>query len=499
MELLRSHLSPSNVRMLVPEQSRKLLEAHARIVETLSLEAPRKGISLIAEIMGARVALVGKESGAWTVLADAGHGPSLPDLGGEIRPTLERVGDAPTVVLERWAPTGDDWTLVGLTRRAGAPAVLILHGDWTPSTSSLLQLGHNLLLAECAYALATSAQVRLATHRLSRALARTTGVRSVSEVAVRSAARAVHAQIAALAVANTDGQALAIMATHGYPLTLVEHLRIRRGEGVLGSVFETGLPVRVNDVSRSNSGRRRRARYKTNSFAVVPISAGPDILGAVCVTDRADGRPFSRKDLSTLRTLAATIALALVRERAHEQASSYAQAAAIDPVSGLFNRRYFQARLDEELQRAHRHALSVGLLMIDVDDFKSINDQYGHLAGDAVIADIGEILRRSVRVFDICTRYGGEEFAVVMPGSGPEDAARIAERIRERVEAYRPSIPELSMLRITASIGLSVSSAGTSARDLISIADQALYQAKRAGKNQVRGGDIDRPPDARRP
>ena len=87
----------------------------------------------------------------------------------------------------------------------------------------------------------------------------------------------------------------------------------------------------------------------------------------------------------------------------------------------------------------------------------------------------------------------------MMPGSGPEDAARIAERIRERVEAYRPSIPELSMLRITASIGLSVSSAGTSARDLISIADQALYQAKRAGKNQVRGGDIDRPPDARRP
>jgi diguanylate cyclase (GGDEF)-like protein len=302
----------------------------------------------------------------------------------------------------------------------------------------------------------------------------------------------VHAQIAALAVANADGQALAITATHGYPLTLVEHLRIRRGEGVLGSVFESGLPLRVSDVSRSQGTRRRRSRYKTNSFAVVPISAGQDILGAVCVTDRADGRPFSRHDLSTLRTLAATIALALVRERAHEQASSYAQAAAIDPVSGLFNRRYFQARLDEELQRAHRHALSVGLLMIDVDDFKSINDQFGHLAGDAVIADIGEILRRSVRVFDICTRYGGEEFAVVMPGSGPEDAARIAERIRERIEAYRPSIPELSMLRITASIGLSVSSTGTSARDLISVADQALYQAKRAGKNQVRGGDSER-------
>src|SRR5262245_9593094 len=498
MEQLMTQLNPAKDRMPVPEQSRKLLEAHARILEaTMSIEAPRKAIGLIAEIVDTRVALLGKEAGEWTVLADSGYGPPLPELTGVTRSTLDRVGDGPTVTLERWTPGEEDWTLVGLTRRAGAPAVLVFYGDWTPSAPSLLQLGHNLLLAECAYALATSAQVRLATHRLSRALARTTGVRSVSEVAVRSAAKAVHAQIAALAVANADGQALAITATHGYPLTLVEHLRIRRGEGVLGSVFESGLPLRVSDVSHSPGTRRRRSRYKTNSFAVVPISAGQDILGAVCVTDRADGRPFSQHDLSTLRTLAATIALALVRERAHEQASSYAQAAAIDPVSGLFNRRYFQARLDEELQRAHRHALSVGLLMIDVDDFKSINDQFGHLAGDAVIADIGEILRRSVRVFDICTRYGGEEFAVVMPGSGPEDAARIAERIRERIEAYRPSIPELSMLRITASIGLSVSSTGMSARDLISVADQALYQAKRAGKNQVRGGDSERSSEPR--
>ena len=277
-----SELNPSKVRMLVPEQSRKLLEAHARILEaTMSIEAPRKAIGLIAEIVDTRVALLGTEAGEWTGLADSGYGPSLPELTGVMRSTLDRVGDAATVMLERWTPGEEDWTLVGLTRRAGAPAVLIFYGDWTPSAPSLLQLGHNLLLAECAYALATSAQVRLATHRLSRALARTTGVRSVSEVAVRSAAKAVHAQIAALAVANADGQALAITATHGYPLTLVEHLRIRRGEGVLGSVFESGLPLRVSDVSRAQGARRRRSRYKTNSFAVVPISAGQDILGAV--------------------------------------------------------------------------------------------------------------------------------------------------------------------------------------------------------------------------
>jgi diguanylate cyclase (GGDEF)-like protein len=339
--------------------------------------------------------------------------------------------------------------------------------------------------------------VRVATHRLSRALARATGVRNVSEVAVRNAARAVRAQVAAFAVANSDGQTMTIMATHGYPLTLVEHLRIPRGVGVLGSVFESGLPMRVNDVTTLYGARLHRSRYRTKSFAVVPISVGQDVLGALCVTDRADGRAFTHGDVSTLRTLAATVALALVRERAFAQADSYAQAAAIDPVSGLFNRRYFQARLEEELQRAQRHALSVGLLMIDVDDFKSINDRFGHLAGDAVIRDIGEILRRSVRVFDVCTRFGGEEFAVVMPGSGRDDGARIAERIRERIEAYRTSEPGLESLQITASIGLSVSVAATSARDLINFADQALYQAKRSGKNQVRSSGVTDARDSR--
>jgi len=481
-------------QILVPEQSRKLLEVNAHIADTLPLvQTPEKIIALVAEIIGTKVALVGKDSGVWHVLAQAGPGPALPTLLNGAQAMLDRVGDTTDVVLERWTDKDLDWTLVGLTRRAGAPAVLMLSGDWMQSEATLLQLGHNLLLAECAYALAASAHVRIATHRLSRALARATGVRNVSEVAVRNAARAVRAQMAAFAVANPDSQTLTIMATHGYPLTLVEHLRIPRGVGVLGSVFESGLPMRVNDVTRLYGTRPRRARYRTNSFAVVPITIGHDVLGAMCVTDRSDGRAFTQGDLGALRTLAATVALALVRERAFAQADSYAQAAAIDPVSGLFNRRYFQARLEEELQRAQRHALSVGLLMIDVDDFKSINDRFGHLAGDAVIRDIGEILRRSVRVFDICTRFGGEEFAVVMPGSGREDGARIAERIRERIEAYRATEPELASLRITASVGLAVSSEGTSARDVISLADQALYQAKRSGKNQVRTSVGDTP------
>jgi diguanylate cyclase (GGDEF)-like protein len=218
----------------------------------------------------------------------------------------------------------------------------------------------------------------------------------------------------------------------------------------------------------------------------MPIRAGEDVLGVICVTDRANSGPFTQDHVATLRALAGLAALALGRERALVQAENFALTAAIDPVSGVFNRRHFHVRLEEELQRAKRHQLSLAFLMIDMDDFKSINDSFGHLAGDAVIRDVAEILRRSVRVFDVCARFGGEEFAIIMPGSVVESASLVAERIRERIEHYRPTDPGLGALRLTASIGLAVSAAGISGREFIARADHALYLAKRDGKNRVR-------------
>jgi diguanylate cyclase (GGDEF)-like protein len=178
------------------------------------------------------------------------------------------------------------------------------------------------------------------------------------------------------------------------------------------------------------------------------------------------------------------VSLALERERAKRRADAFAQAAIIDPVSGLFNRRYFHERLEDELHRAQRQKTPVALMMIDIDDFKAVNDQFGHLAGDEVIRSVSDILRRSVRRFDLCARFGGEEFAIVMPGSGPEHSATVAERIRQRIEEFRLEEPALVSLRVTVSIGLSVSYE-LSPRELIERADRALYAAKRAGKNRV--------------
>jgi len=278
---------------------------------------------------------------------------------------------------------------------------------------------------------------------------------------------------------------LVIVATRGYPSVLVEDLRIAPGSGVIGEVFASRRPMLVSDVSRERSGRR--LRYRTASFMALPLFAGAVDLGVVTLADRDDLQPFTRADLTAVRALAAPATLGLAAARLAAQARTLAHAAAVDPLTCLFNRRYFETRLDEEIQRSRRYGVDLALLVIDVDDFKRLNDALGHLMGDRVLRAMADTLRRSVRAFDVCTRFGGEEFAILMPGSRAAAAVQSAERIRERVEAYRfDSLPVPAELRPTISIGVAVLSGSDAMQDLVARADRALYQAKAEGKNRVK-------------
>ena len=185
--------------------------------------------------------------------------------------------------------------------------------------------------------------------------------------------------------------------------------------------------------------------------------------------------------------LAAPAALAVACERLTKRNRELEYTVGVDPLTGLFNRRYFDARLEEEIERARRHSLDLSLLCVDVDDFKSMNDAHGHLAGDVVLQGVAKVLRRSVRVFDVCIRCGGDEFAILAPRSGARGAAQSAERIRQQVESYRsqaaPPVP--TGLHVTVSIGGAVLTPGVSSRRFVAMADRALCEAKASGKNRV--------------
>jgi diguanylate cyclase (GGDEF)-like protein len=161
--------------------------------------------------------------------------------------------------------------------------------------------------------------------------------------------------------------------------------------------------------------------------------------------------------------------------------------ATTDPLTRLLNRRALADRLAIEMDRARRYACDLAILLIDIDYFKRVNDTAGHIAGDEVLRQIAGCIQAAVRTVDIVSRYGGEEFVVILPETSPEGAATFAERLRMGIEAHLFTMGSLE-IRLTVSIGISTFPAAdiSSADDFIARADQAMYRAKQDGRNQVR-------------
>jgi diguanylate cyclase (GGDEF)-like protein len=173
--------------------------------------------------------------------------------------------------------------------------------------------------------------------------------------------------------------------------------------------------------------------------------------------------------------------------------------ASTDSLTGLANRRMFDEELALEWRRADRVGDSLALVLLDLDDFKRVNDAHGHQAGDAVLRAVGEILGSGVRQVDLAGRYGGEEFALILPETDLAGAQRLAERLRVALENEATEIPSGDTLTTTASFGVAVKGELESAEDLVAATDEALYAAKRAGKNRVVPELAGRLSDGRKP
>ncbi len=172
----------------------------------------------------------------------------------------------------------------------------------------------------------------------------------------------------------------------------------------------------------------------------------------------------------------------------HGENETLVRLAARDGLTGLYNHAYIKERLKQELYRCQRYHHPLSLMMIDIDDFKSLNDTYGHVVGDKVLKTMSIMMQEIIRPSDIIGRYGGEEFLVILPQTDSENSLAVAERLRENIEFYefevQPSLNKIS--QITVSIGLcSFPDHGETPEDLIIFADDSLYAAKKEGKNKV--------------
>ena len=162
------------------------------------------------------------------------------------------------------------------------------------------------------------------------------------------------------------------------------------------------------------------------------------------------------------------------------------QMAITDSLTGLYNRRYFYMVLDNEIERTKRYQYPLSLIMMDIDHFKLVNDEFGHLAGDEVLESVAQICKNPLRQSDTIFRYGGEEFMILLPGTNQEEAMHVAERIRSTIAETRFKVNK-GEVRITTSMGVSeYSEEHPTANEFIESADRTMYAAKAAGRNCVR-------------
>lgn len=249
----------------------------------------------------------------------------------------------------------------------------------------------------------------------------------------------------------------------------------------INMVVENRQPIYMSDVTGYRGPVMPFKVDDARSVYAVPMLYESSLLGLFVMLGRKNDEldPFQTDMLKVLCNQAAT---SLANAKLHAEIEKLATT---DGLTGLFNHRVFQERLSEELRRQNRFAKPVSLLLTDIDFFKKINDTYGHPVGDIVLKGVSKIIGESIREIDIASRYGGEEFAVILPGTEGEGATNIAERLRKAVMDKEFSADGKSF-HVTISIGIAIyPSDAKSKEELIERADQALYNAKHGGRNRT--------------
>lgn len=300
------------------------------------------------------------------------------------------------------------------------------------------------------------------------------------------AADLVKAERGSLLLFDESANSMTMTASRGIRTPLSEVGPIALSEGIAGRVLREGRPLvaSIDDLGISSLPERG---YKTKSFISYPISIGSRRFGVLNLADKIGGGAYDENDLNVIELVAPQIALAIERAAWQQRANQFQVMSITDPLTGLHNRRYLEARLTEELSRSKRYDYPLSFMMIDIDDFKVYNDQNGHQAGDRALEVTAQCLRAALRKVDVASRYGGEEFSILLPQTDLQEAGVIADRIRRKINSTSFTHGKSQPLgAVTVSIGLSTfSPALDSAEAIVRAADRALYHAKSHGKNRA--------------
>jgi len=254
-------------------------------------------------------------------------------------------------------------------------------------------------------------------------------------------------------------------------------MAVRSKELILVSNIDTHKKPIIRKSQRAFSGN-----YKTNNCAIVPLVCQDRVVGILNLADKTEGDSFDCEDIALIELFSQLVGASIGNIKLFEKIQ---RQATTDGLTGLANHKTFYEILEKELWRSRRYGGQISLIMVDVDNLKKINDAYGHRAGDKVIREISRKVKECIRQIDTAARYGGDEFAVILPNTSLTDATVVAERMVGAV-AHSPTTWKKEQIALSISVGLGQYDADTNPEDITSRSDQALYTAKQAGKNTVK-------------
>jgi diguanylate cyclase (GGDEF)-like protein len=325
-----------------------------------------------------------------------------------------------------------------------------------------------------------------ALNEIGRALTSTLELPEVLRLVMGRARDLVQASRFSLLLVDPDTMQLRFEVASGPGAERLASLRLPMGEGIAGWVAREQQPVLVEDVRHDPRFSTRFDAISgaaTRSVIAVPLVSKGRSLGVIEVVSGVGERTLDPEDLTTVQTLASHAAIAI------ENAQAFArirELTIVDDHTGLFNARHLHRVLDAEVVRSERYGRPFSLVFVDLDKFKEVNDRHGHQAGSAALREVGEVIRAGLRETDIPTRYGGDEYVVLLPEADRAQAMGVAERLRAAVAAHEFLADRGLKLRLTASFGVATwPEDGRKADELLGRADAAMYQVKGASRNGV--------------
>lgn len=322
---------------------------------------------------------------------------------------------------------------------------------------------------------------------IGAALAGSLAVHDVLEAIMKQGDRLIGAKAWALLLVDEPSGKLVLEVASPSLAEYRKGFSLEQDEGIGGWVALHGRPLLLPDVQKDGRFAAHidvHMPFAARSVACVPLMIKERIIGVVELINSYDEPPFDDADVAIISAIADFAAIALENARNYDRIN---ELVITDDLTGLYNSRYFEQLLDTEIERASRYDTCLSLVFLDLDHLKSVNDAHGHLVGSRMLSEFGRLIGDNIRSSDMAARFGGDEYAVVLPQTSREQALALAAKLLDLMLSAGFRADDGQPVRLTASFGVASFPQDAQTRvELIRAADMAMYDAKRAGRGAIR-------------